>query len=96
MLPEASEHRLLTVTYPCHNLQKPRNLVAVVLAPTAQRKVGIFRCTQPPGLEVILQCQNKHPFHAHPDLPLYTDADDMHVVIQDGLPLDVVDVRLNA
>ena len=33
---------------------------------------GIFRITDPPGLDVILNCQAKEAFHPHPDLAIYT------------------------
>jgi STAM-binding protein len=33
---------------------------------------GIFRLTDPPGLEAILHCTATEAFHPHPDLPIYT------------------------
>jgi hypothetical protein len=33
---------------------------------------GIFRITDPPGLDVILNCQAKEAFHPHPDRAIYT------------------------
>jgi len=34
---------------------------------------GIFRLTDPPGLPVILKCENKAAFHPHLDnVPIYT------------------------
>lgn len=33
---------------------------------------GIFRITDPPGLDVILNCAAKEAFHPHPDLAIYT------------------------
>ena len=33
---------------------------------------GIFRITDPPGLDVILNCQAKEGFHPHPDQAIYT------------------------
>lgn len=33
---------------------------------------GIFRITDPPGLDVILNCQAKEAFHPHPDQAIYT------------------------
>lgn len=33
---------------------------------------GIFRLTDPPGLQTILGCHAKEAFHPHPDLPIYT------------------------
>lgn len=36
------------------------------------RSFGIFRLTDPPGLQTILDCRAKEAFHPHPDLPIYT------------------------
>lgn len=33
---------------------------------------GIFRLTDPPGLDVISNCKKTPAFHPHPDLPIYT------------------------
>lgn len=33
---------------------------------------GIFRLTDPPGLQTILDCHAKEAFHPHPDIPIYT------------------------
>jgi hypothetical protein len=33
---------------------------------------GIFRLTDPPGLQTILDCTAKEAFHPHPDVPIYT------------------------
>ena len=33
---------------------------------------GIFRLTDPPGLQTILNCHAKEAFHPHPDIPIYT------------------------
>lgn len=33
---------------------------------------GIFRLTDPPGLQTILTCNAKEAFHPHPDVPIYT------------------------
>ena len=33
---------------------------------------GIFRLTDPPGLQTILSCDEKEAFHPHPDIPIYT------------------------
>jgi len=34
--------------------------------------IGVFRLTDPSGLETILECKEKEAFHPHPDLPIYT------------------------
>jgi len=33
---------------------------------------GIFRLTDPPGLQTILDCNVKEAFHPHPEVPIYT------------------------
>jgi STAM-binding protein len=33
---------------------------------------GIFRLTDPPGLQTILDCTQKEAFHPHPTVPIYT------------------------
>jgi STAM-binding protein len=65
---------------------------AVVCAPNSTPNFGIFRLTDPPGLQTILGCNAKEAFHPHPDLPIYTDADKGHVQMRD-LPLEIVDLR---
>ncbi|KAH9996096.1 hypothetical protein BJV77DRAFT_942663, partial [Russula vinacea] len=65
---------------------------AVVCAPNSTPNIGIFRLTDPLGLQTILDCQASEAFHSHPKLPIYTDANKGHVQIKD-LPLEVVDLR---
>ncbi|GAA5938579.1 AMSH-like ubiquitin thioesterase [Sporobolomyces koalae] len=49
--------------------------IAIVCAPRHDPNVGIFRLTDPLGLETIVRCNDKALFHPHPDLPIYTDVD---------------------
>ncbi|KAF8549108.1 hypothetical protein OG21DRAFT_1515534 [Imleria badia] len=65
---------------------------AVVCAPKSTPNFGIFRLTDPPGLQTILNCHAKEAFHPHPDIPIYTDADKGHVQMKD-IPLEIVDLR---
>jgi STAM-binding protein len=65
---------------------------AVVCAPHSTPNFGIFRLTDPPGLQTILDCHAKEAFHPHSERPIYTDADKGHVQIRD-LPLEIVDLR---
>ncbi|KAI6143805.1 hypothetical protein BKA82DRAFT_4183466 [Pisolithus tinctorius] len=65
---------------------------AVVCAPKSTPNFGIFRLTDPPGLQTILACDAKEAFHPHPDIPIYTDADKGHVQMKD-LSLEIVDLR---
>ncbi|KAL8291604.1 hypothetical protein RQP46_001862 [Phenoliferia psychrophenolica] len=53
--------------------------IAIVCAPRHNPGYGIFRLTDPPGLETIVTCQLPGLFHPHPDLPIYTDTDHGHV-----------------
>ncbi|KAG6918446.1 hypothetical protein DXG01_014323 [Tephrocybe rancida] len=49
-----------------------RESFAVVCAPKSEPNFGIFRLTDPPGLETVLRCEAKEAFHPHPDRPIYT------------------------
>ncbi|KAJ7764152.1 Mov34-domain-containing protein [Mycena maculata] len=66
--------------------------IAVVCAPKSDPDFGIFRLTDPPGLQVVLKCNAKQAFHPHPDVPIYTDADRGHVQMRDAA-LEIVDLR---
>ncbi|KAL4248590.1 peptidase M67C family protein [Abortiporus biennis] len=65
---------------------------AVVCAPSSTPSFGIFRLTDPGGLQTILKCNAKEAFHPHPDVPIYTDCDNSHVQMKD-MPLEIVDLR---
>ncbi|KAJ7088886.1 hypothetical protein B0H15DRAFT_780457 [Mycena belliarum] len=65
---------------------------AVVCAPKSDPNFGIFRLTDPPGLQTVLKCTAKQAFHPHPDVPIYTDADRGHVQMREA-PLEIVDLR---
>ncbi|KAI0725958.1 hypothetical protein C8Q72DRAFT_561912 [Fomitopsis betulina] len=65
---------------------------AVVCAPTSNPTFGIFRLTDPGGLQVILDCTAKEAFHPHPEVPIYTDCDNSHVQMKD-IDLEIVDLR---
>ena len=49
-------------------------LACVAWVPTIRHShsFGIFRLTDPPGLQTILGCHAKEAFHPHPDIPIYT------------------------
>ncbi|KAG2104350.1 uncharacterized protein F5147DRAFT_762102 [Suillus discolor] len=64
----------------------------VVCAPKFTPNFGIFRLTDPPGLQTTLDCNVKEAFHPHPEVPIYTDADKGHVQMKD-VPLEIVDLR---
>ncbi|KAG1896996.1 uncharacterized protein F5891DRAFT_957771, partial [Suillus fuscotomentosus] len=65
---------------------------AVVCAPKFTSNFGIFRLTDPPGLQTILDCNVKEAFHPHPEVLTYMDADKGHVQMKD-IPLEIVDLR---
>ncbi|KAG1896946.1 uncharacterized protein F5891DRAFT_1165455 [Suillus fuscotomentosus] len=65
---------------------------AVVCAPKFTPNFGIFRLTDPPGLQTNLDCNVKEAFHLHPEVPIYTDADKGHVQMKD-IPLEILDLR---
>ncbi|KAG0247408.1 hypothetical protein BG011_001561 [Mortierella polycephala] len=68
--------------------------IAIVCAPSHDKDYGVFRLTDPPGLQVITSCRQKQLFHQHPgENDIYTDACDQgHVELKD-LDLDIVDLR---
>ncbi|EGC34367.1 hypothetical protein DICPUDRAFT_55871 [Dictyostelium purpureum] len=58
--------------------------IAVVIAPRSNPNFGIFRLTDPPGLETIQKCKLKS-FHPHPPVngvPVYTSCN--HVKVSSG------------
>ncbi|TCD65306.1 hypothetical protein EIP91_002831 [Steccherinum ochraceum] len=65
---------------------------AVVCAPQSKPMFGIFRLTDPGGLQTILACDAKEAFHPHPPVPIYTDCDNSHVQMKD-IPIEIVDLR---
>ncbi|SJL13221.1 uncharacterized protein ARMOST_16660 [Armillaria ostoyae] len=67
---------------------------AVVCAPRHNPNFGIFRLTDPPGLQTILTCTAKEAFHPHPDQPIYTDADKGHVQMKEA-GRQVISTRMN-
>ncbi|GAA6056613.1 hypothetical protein JCM3770_006356, partial [Rhodotorula araucariae] len=72
--------------------------VAVVCAPAAadddEPEYGVFRMTDPPGIQTIVQCREVGAFHPHSPLPLYTDVDEEggHCRVVD-VPFECVDIR---
>ncbi|GAA5988736.1 hypothetical protein JCM10908_006147 [Rhodotorula pacifica] len=69
--------------------------IAVVCAPhEGTDAYGVFRMTDPPGLEAVLNCHDEGAFHPHPPLPLYTDVDQEggHCLVRDE-PFVCVDLR---
>lgn len=70
--------------------------IAIVCSPRQNPDWGIFRLTDPPGLNAVLNCHQKGLFHPHAESNLYTDAlRPGHVVEGPGLKFEVVDLRLS-
>ena len=68
--------------------------IAIVCAPRFNPDCGIFRLTEPPGLEHVLACHRPGTFHPHDQANLYTDAlRPGHVIEGPGLEFEVVDLR---
>ena len=57
---------------------------------------GIFRLTDPPGLEIITNCQHPSAFHPHPETAtIYRElkGPNSHAQLDPNLPLEVIDLR---
>ena len=55
---------------------------------------GVFRLTDPPGMQSVLNCRKTGLFHPHDEDNIYTDAlKPGHVFEAPGLEFDVVDLR---
>jgi STAM-binding protein len=69
--------------------------IAIVCAPAHQPDYGVFRLTDPPGLQAIRNCRQSATFHPHSESNIYTDADSKqgHVIEHDALKFEVVDLR---
>ena len=67
--------------------------IAVVCAPS-KGDWGVFRLTDPPGMNTVLNCTQTGLFHPHAESNIYTDAlRPGHVYEAKGLEFDVVDLR---
>ncbi|CAO3649247.1 unnamed protein product [Mucor fragilis] len=67
--------------------------IAIVCAPSQRPNFGIFRLTDPPGLDVISNCKKTPAFHPHPDLPIYTGAENGGHVRTAAYEFTVLDLR---
>jgi len=73
--------------------------IAIVCAPRHEPHFGLFRLTDPHGVQTILRCREPGTFHPHVtsegwDIPaLYTDALHGHVRLDSEARLIVVDLR---
>lgn len=67
--------------------------IAIVCAPS-KGDWGVFRLTDPPGMNTVLNCTQTGLFHPHVETNIYTDAlRPGHVYEAKGLEFDVVDLR---
>ncbi|KAN0014823.1 hypothetical protein ACTFIU_001142 [Dictyostelium citrinum] len=69
--------------------------IAVVISPMANPNFGIFRLTDPPGLETVQKCKLKS-FHPHPPvngIPIYTKVDHVELIWGKKSDSKVVDLR---
>ena len=70
--------------------------IAIVCAPAHQPAWGVFRLTDPPGVQVLLDCKKDGLFHLHDEGAgsLYRDAlRPGHVFELEGLDFELVDLR---
>ncbi|KAG8162302.1 hypothetical protein KVR01_008067 [Diaporthe batatas] len=69
--------------------------IAIVCAPRSEPSYGIFRLTNPPGLDHILHCTQSSTFHQHSINGLYTDAKHPggHVYHSNQLDFHIEDLR---
>lgn len=71
--------------------------IAIVVAPTQSPNYGVFRLTDPPGVDVIAKCPHRgfHP-HDSPD-PIYRALNgigqDSHAQFSADLSLNIIDLR---
>ncbi|KAG9235342.1 hypothetical protein BJ875DRAFT_374424 [Amylocarpus encephaloides] len=67
--------------------------IAIVCAPTKNPSWGVFRMTDPPGMQSVLNCNKPGLFHPHDETNIYTDALRPGHVCEADMPFDVVDLR---
>ncbi|KAJ1868837.1 hypothetical protein LPJ55_005742 [Coemansia sp. RSA 990] len=68
--------------------------IAIVCSPQHQPRFGIFRLTDPAGIDAIQNCQEKSAFHPHDNSKvIYTNASDGSHVVLANYDFDIVDIR---
>ncbi|KAJ2808806.1 hypothetical protein H4R20_000626 [Coemansia guatemalensis] len=68
--------------------------IAIVCSPSYQPRFGIFRLTDPSGIDTIQNCKEKSAFHPHDDSKvIYTNASDGSHVLLANYDFDIVDIR---
>ncbi|KAJ2820906.1 hypothetical protein FBU31_005075 [Coemansia sp. 'formosensis'] len=68
--------------------------IAIVCSPKHSPRFGIFRLTDPAGIDVIQNCKQKSAFHPHDESKtIYTDADTGGHVVIANYDFDIIDLR---
>ncbi|KAJ2850478.1 hypothetical protein IWW36_001858 [Coemansia brasiliensis] len=68
--------------------------IAIVCSPQHQPRFGIFRLTDPGGIDTIQNCHEKSAFHPHDSSKIiYTNASDGSHVVLANYDFDIVDIR---
>ncbi|KAJ2721853.1 hypothetical protein GGI07_003690 [Coemansia sp. Benny D115] len=68
--------------------------IAIVCSPKQQQRFGIFRLTDPMGIDVIQNCKQKSAFHPHDEsTTIYTNADTGGHVVLYNYDFDIIDIR---
>ncbi|KAE9369968.1 endosome-associated ubiquitin isopeptidase-like protein [Stipitochalara longipes BDJ] len=68
--------------------------IAIVCAPSKNPSWGVFRLTDPPGMQCVRACTKPGIFHPHEETNIYTDAlRPGHVFEAKGLEFTIVDLR---
>ncbi|KAL5036574.1 hypothetical protein BDV3_005777 [Batrachochytrium dendrobatidis] len=70
--------------------------IAIVMAPSKTPSQGIFRLTDPPGIDVVTACRDPQMFHLHEGYEgqLYESTEKGHVYVSDEMMLDITDMRV--
>jgi len=80
-------------THSGYQIMMPES-IAIVCAPSKNPSWGVFRLTDPPGMQSVLNCRKSGLFHEHDEQKIYTDAlRPGHVFEAEGLEFEVVDLR---
>ncbi|KAI7832915.1 hypothetical protein BX661DRAFT_141219 [Kickxella alabastrina] len=80
-------------THCAYQLMLPE-AVAIVCAPRKTPRFGIFRLTDPMGIDAIQACTEKSAFHPHnEEKTIYTDADTGGHIVLANYDFDIIDIR---
>jgi STAM-binding protein len=65
--------------------------IAIVCAPSKEPSLGVFRLTDPPGIQIISSCNHPDMFHTHPRNDEIYEAVDTNFITETNCV--VVDLR---